>query len=178
MDKNIAALVRNDTRTVHVRFIKPNFADQNGSLELGKSPTFDNHRKYHGQKLSDQTYTYITDLPLEKEDIVAVNAMGTISVAVVDSVDETVDIEPNSTIQYKWVMCKLDVTGFLANLEKNKQITDVVGEAYKARAKMQFRDLLLGNIDGDSQAKLLSLIGEKKAEEPKAGEWVRTDNLS
>lgn len=113
MDKNIAAFLREDAKTIGVRFFRK----------------FDESRNYNRTtllgddfELSKQEYTYITDIDVAVGDIVAVYAMNTPTMAIVTRVDQDVDIPPNSDTEYRWVIQKLDFSSYMDNLTKNKII--------------------------------------------------------
>ena len=149
MDKNIAAFLRTDTKTIGARFIKDKFKDD--SLELGEDSL----------QLSDRAYTYITDLSLAVGDLVVVYAVGVPKVAMVARVDEELDIQPNDTIEYKWVISKVDVAHYLNNCKKNAELTRTIGKAYQKNVRNQFRDMLLTNVDADTKTALLSIMENK-----------------
>ena len=124
MDKNIAALMREGTRTVQVSFdqVAEEFDDLDPpnrfAAQKAKSP-------------STKQYTYVTDLPLAIGDCVVVEARGLFNVAFVRGVDDDAKIEPNSDTTYKWVVAKVDLEGYAANMAKNREIADAVSNAYR-----------------------------------------------
>ena len=54
-----------------------------------------------------------------------------LSIARVVRIDESVDIAPDDAIEYSWVISKVDLGKYNSLLERNKQITDAVQDAYK-----------------------------------------------
>lgn len=152
MDKNIAALLREDTYTINVRFINDKFpGDQ---TILGKDWV-----------LSDKKYTYVCSIPdIKPEDLVVVYAVGIPRIVVVDSVSTEVDIAPNDTKEYGYVIAKLDFTHYLEEVKTNKEIVTTVSKAYKTNLRKGFATMLLAEMDQDSREKLLTVISKKQGE--------------
>lgn len=163
MEKNIAALMREDTRTVHVSFDKredPVSADpylnQISALKYGLGAS--------KSKVPDEkVYTYITAMTLAVGDFVVVPAAGQMKVACVRKVDDNVTIEPNSDIKFAWVLCKVDMTQAFADEARNKEIEDAVGEAYKANLRRSFANTVMAGLDDASKERIAALIGGPKA---------------
>lgn len=159
MDKNIAAFLRNDTKTISVRFIKDNFEKKDSTiyanmtlLDSGKTPEFD---------LTVKAYTYITDLDLKEDDLVVVFAQGIPKVVVVAAVHDELQIKPNEDVEYKWVVCKLDLQQYHHNLFTNGEISRTVAKSYQTNVRRQFQAMMLDGIDEAAKARLL-ILTEKK----------------
>ena len=92
VDPNIAAIMREDARTVDIKL--------NGVPD---------------------NLTYVTNLELELDDYVVVpNSKGNgFNVGVVVGVHDDLQIPPNADIFYKWVVARLDLAEYLANIERN-----------------------------------------------------------
>lgn len=153
MDKNLAAFIREDATTVGVRFFQEpwNRKDSDVNMTLLGVEDVD-------IKLSGKEYTYISSIPLEVDNLVIVYALGTPKVAVVTRVDESLIISPKDTIEYKWVVSKVDLSDYLKNIEKNKVITDLVKTAYRKNVKEQFKDLVLAGLDNKNKKALQNLL--------------------
>jgi hypothetical protein len=159
MDKNIAALMRQDTRTVQCVFsaLPPDLA-----ADADMVAAFASGHVASTPKAPDaRAYTYVTDLPLEPGDIVVVEANASLKVVVVRTVDEDVKIEPNSDTAYKWVLAKVDLTGYAATAKRNAEIEQVVSEAYRHNLRRSFASQILAGIDDDNRARVAALIGGK-----------------
>ena len=156
MEKNLAAFLREDTKTVGVRFIKDSFDRTNNYQEnltlLGEQ---ENTLPYD---LSTKEYTYITDLPLSVGDRVVVFAQSTPKVVVVTRVDEIVNILPKDQVEYKWVVSQVDFTAYNENMKKNSTITDFVRSAYRKNVKEQFKDIVLAGLDAKNRKALTNLL--------------------
>jgi hypothetical protein len=74
-------------------------------------------------------------------------------------IDEIVDIEPNDTIEYKWVIAKVDLSAYSSLMDRNKEIADAVRDAYKQNLRKSFSERILGELSEDSRNSLLRLIG-------------------
>lgn len=159
MDKNVAALLRNDTKTVGVRFFlqkdQEAYANSQHSkgLSLGTIPE---------DELSPKTYTYVTNENFEPGDLAMVFVSQIPWIVRVTEVHATVQIEPNSAMQYKWIAAKIDMTSHLLNMSKNAEIEDVIAKSYKRNLKSQFKSLMLADVAPEDQQLLLAALGETK----------------
>ena len=130
MDQNIAAILREDTTTVEV-------AAPSGKL-----------------------FTYVTNLQLKVNDMVVV-PFGTedrLTVVPVASVHDELRIEPNSEIQYKWVVQVVDMTEYNVNLEKNALIEKTMSTTYQKTARAAFRQSTLQCVSDEDRAKLEAIL--------------------
>lgn len=130
IDKNIAAFLREGAKTVNIAYENDESA---------------------------KTYTYITDLELEKGDVVMVKAGEMLKVAFIHSIDDDLKIEPNAEIKYKWVMGKIDMTYFLENEKKNEQVEEVIKNAYRSNLKRSFANQVLAGLDDEARARVLAI---------------------
>lgn len=165
MDKNIVAFVRNDTKTVVVRFVqnahvmaqannKDSFQRMEKSLGLGADMGV--------LTAQNKNYTYITNLDLSVGDIALVFVGSAPIAVVITEVHDGLEIEPNDTREYKWIAAKVDLSGYEVNMEKNKAIMDTVTTAYKNNAKRSFRELLFAELNDTARQQLLEVIGGEK----------------
>lgn len=139
MDKNIAAILRNDTKTVGIKF----FSDRN-----------------EGDEPNTQEYTYVTNLALTVDDLVIVKVIDRYKVCLVTRVDEDLQIEPNSDKEYKWVVAKVDLTEYALNVERNRTIEYTLGSAYQKQMRQSFAQSLLLNLPDEARGKIAGLLGE------------------
>ena len=131
MDKNIAAILREDTTTISLRL--PG---------------------------SDQELTYVTDLQFQPGDhAVVLSNRDNYVVGVVVEVHDDLQIEPNSDILYKWVVAKLDVTAYQQNVERNTIIESTLTTTYRKSARRAFAQAMLSNATAEDQAKLQGVLG-------------------
>lgn len=130
MERNIAALMREDTFTAHVRF-----------------------------RDGEKTYTYIAWMPLAVGDTVVVSAAGQHKVAEVVAVDDCVKIEPGSSISYSFVIDRVDREAHSACAARNEQIEELVRTAYQTNLRKSFAAQVLGGLDAETQARVLALTG-------------------
>lgn len=131
MDKNIAAILREDTTTISLRL--PG---------------------------SDQELTYVTDLQFQPGDhAVVLSNRDNYVVGVVVEVHDDLQIEPNSEILYKWVVAKLDVTAYQQNVERNTIIESTLTTTYRKSARRAFALAMLSNATAEDQAKLQGVLG-------------------
>lgn len=153
MDKNIAALLREDAHTVHVLFPYDNGGLGESSLARNGAPKmagFPNDGGTANQWEDGRPlYTYVTNLPLKPEDYVVVPARGQFKLAMVKRVDAAVEIEPNSDMAYAWVVGVVDMANHDANIERNKEIEQTVGKAYNE---------IIGGVAGPAARHLRALL--------------------
>ena len=121
MDKNIAAILREDTKTVKVTF----------------SDNFDGVRS--------RPYTYVSSIALEVGDtvIVASGSESNYKMATVYSVDDDLEIEPNSTTKYKWIVAKVDFAAYERNMARNAEIEKLLAQTYRANARQAYAQQFL-----------------------------------
>ncbi len=157
MDKNIAALLREDTKTVHVSFESglADFDDLDDVVVTTKPAGAKAVRPVPGHL---RLYTYVTHLDVKPGDTVVVNASSEIKLAHVIRVDEQAEIEPNSTTAYKWVIDKVDMVAYDENQQRNAEIERTVGEAYRQNLRRSFAQTILGAVDDDKRDSLTKLL--------------------
>lgn len=131
IDPNIAAIMRDDATTVEVSF---------GAV--GEMP-----------------YTYITSVKLELEDYVVVpGKAGGFTVGKVVGVHDDLQLPPNADITYKWVVAKLDLTNYNANLARNATIEQAVADAYQTNARQSMRAAVMAGMAPDAMQRLQAAI--------------------
>ena len=135
-EKNAAAFLRNDTRTIGVVFL----SDPN---------------------INTKMYTYIAhnDLNLALDDIVVVPSQNTFALGRVKQIDEDLELDAKADIKYKWVVSKVDFTDYHAQAERNKQIEDTVRQSYRQNSRRSFQQAMLAGFPDDAREDLLKLLG-------------------
>ena len=154
MEKNLAAFLREDTKTVGVRFIKDTFSQDTQNYQM----TLVGTENLEAYSLSNKEYTYITDLPLEVEDHVVVFVHDAPKVAIVTRVDDVVNIAPKDNVEYKWIAARIDYTKYKENCQKNRQIAEFVSSSYRKNVKEQFREIVLAGLDAKGKKALTNLL--------------------
>ena len=154
MEKNLAAFLREDTKTVGVRFIKDTFSRDTENFQM----TLVGTENVEAYSLSNKEYTYITDLELQVEDHVIVFVHDAPKVAIVTRVDEAVNIAPKDNVEYKWIACRVDYSQYKENCQKNRQIAEFMSTAYRKNVKEQFREIVLAGLDAKGKKALTNLL--------------------
>lgn len=130
MDKNIAAILREDTKTCSICFELDNET-------IGRA------------------YTYITHFDIAPGDIVVVPvASSGWKVGKVISVDDDLLIEPNGEIKVKWIICKVNMDDYRANQERNREIEAMLAASYRVSARQAYAAQFLTGAD----PKVLALV--------------------
>lgn len=154
MDKNIVAFLREDARTIGVRFFKDNAfekGEQVMSLDLGNVTA--------AYPVSVKEYTYLTNLTdLQVGDFVVVMVSNVPKAVIVSSVHEELAIEPNETTQYKWIVGKVDMESYVKEQQKNKDLSQLLAVSYRANMKQQFRQAILGSVDEDTVKRIANIM--------------------
>lgn len=160
-EKNIAALVREDTKTIGVRFYQGERDYKSANKSANQTDQWvdivDLDTLVSG--LSPKEYTYVTHLDFKTGDLAIVKAAGELKVAYVSRVDEGCEIEPNLNVKFSWVVDRVNQDEYENQMNINKQLEDTVNKAYKQNVKNQFRSLVLGTIDSEAAAKINLLLG-------------------
>jgi len=145
MDKNIAALLRHDAKTIRVTFT-PSRYDNEYIARNG------------GEKEQTKLYNYVTHLDVKVGDQVLVEAAGQMKVVTVVNVDDTVQVQPNAEYELRWVIMKIDLTEHEANMERNRKIEEAVADAYRANLRRSFAAQILSGVEGDARLQLENLL--------------------
>jgi hypothetical protein len=133
MDKNIAAILREDAITIGVLF-----------------------------EGNEKQYTYVCTFPVKVGNRVVVDARGEFKVAYVARVDSDLQIRPDSSTQYKWVVDVIDLERYSRIEEENSEIETVVSKAYQSNMRRSFAATVLASIGEDAKNRLTSIIDPHK----------------
>lgn len=85
-----------------------------------------------------------------------------IKVAQVVGVHDGVKIEPNETIQYKWVIAKVDFTYFTDLCKRNSELQKLTEDAYKRNLRKSFAERIMGELGSAEVEKIKALVAPKK----------------
>lgn len=130
VERNIAALMREDAKTVEVVF-------NSGS----------------------KTYTYITSLDINPGDHAIVDCGGDgFKVVQIVGVHEDVEIEPNSDTKFKWLVAKFDLEHYKLNEAKNEQIEKVMATGYRTNIRRQFAASVMACLSDEKKAELTAIV--------------------
>lgn len=149
MDKNIVALVRDDTKTVKVKFFPDKYASVESVLPRAMLVELDDIK----------LYKYVTTLDLKPSDLCMVYVGCAPKIVEVQVVDETLEIEPNSSVEYKWIQSKIDDSYAQQLNEQNEEMRKILEEGYRTNTRRQFREVFMQSVDQETQTKLLGIIG-------------------
>jgi hypothetical protein len=132
MDKNIAAILREDAKTCAVKF-----TGNNGSSD-------------------GIPYTYVTHLDIEVGDYVVVptGSQDALKIAEVVSVDNDLEIEPNADVKYKWVVDVVNIKAARENRDRNTAIEGMLAASYRVNARQAYAQQFLSGAD----PKVLALV--------------------
>jgi len=130
VERNIAALMREDVKTVEVAF--------NGG---------------------NKSYTYITSLDIKVGDHAVVDCGGDgFKVVQVLEVHDDVEIEPNSDTKFKWVIAKFDLEHHKSNEAKNEQIEKLMATGYRANIRRHFAANMMACLSDEKKAELTAIV--------------------
>lgn len=85
---------------------------------------------------------------------------GDIHVVQVVAVDSGVDLAPNASKTYGWVISKVDLAAYAELMVRNSKLTDAVTKAYRKSLKRSFADRILADLDPADKDGLLKLLGK------------------
>ena len=130
VERNIAALMREDAKTVEVAF--------NGG---------------------SKSYTYITSLDIKVGDHAVVDCGGDgFKVVQVLEVHDDVEVEPNSDTKFKWVVAKFDLEHHKSNEAKNEQIEKLMATGYRANIRRHFAANMMACLSDEKKAELTAIV--------------------
>jgi putative ribosome biogenesis GTPase RsgA len=137
MDKNIAAILREDAKTISVQFA---------------SETSSTHSR---------NYTYVTHFDVVVGDCVVVPSGqdNVWKICLVSEVHGELNIEPNSDIKYKWVVDVINVQAAQDNHQRNRDIEKILANTYRVNARQAYAQQFLSGAD----PKVLDLIKGSKS---------------
>lgn len=156
MDKNIAALLREDAKTVHVTFdvdMNMHYPVDEDDLDDAPAP-----KGYKAAPVKAKTYTYVTHFDVRPGDVLVVPAAGQIKLVTVQRVDDEVTVEPNSPTRYTWVISKVDMLAHNANETRNIEIETAVADAYRNNLRKSFAQQILAGVGDAQRDRLTALI--------------------
>ena len=123
-EKNIAALVREDTKTIGVRFYQSERDYKTSSQTAQRVDIVDLDTIISG--LSPKEYTYVTHLDFKIGDLAIVKTAGELKVAYVSRVDEGCEIEPNLNMKFSWVVDRVNQDEYENQMNINKQLEELL----------------------------------------------------
>jgi hypothetical protein len=132
MALNIAALMRDDTKTVECTFTR-----------------------------TSKPYTYVTHLPVELGDCVVVPVGDECKIAYVTAIHEQLEIDPSGDLEYAWVIGIVDMGAYQANKDENLKIETLVAQAQRNNMRNSFANNVLSMIDPDKRTEIEAIINKK-----------------
>jgi hypothetical protein len=173
MDKNIAAFLDTKAYTLAVTFQPSNDAP----YHKGAQKEYTYVTNIPGIKVGDwvvvptsvgtQSIMLPTDL-VDIDDVLGSVATinhihvhrGKLEVVRVSHVDATVDLAPNDTKAYGWVVSKIDLLAYSQLMDRNSQITAATTAAYRKSMQRSFAERILGDMDQADKDGLMKLLGK------------------
>jgi hypothetical protein len=168
MDKNIVALVREDVHTVNVVFpanltAVVNLLHQQRIADAADAAgetvsDFKQNLKYRAPSLKRYTYVVPRSMQVRVSDLVLVHAGEQAQLAIVMESHADVRIEPNSETEYKWVMARVDLAQYFAEIDRNAALQAMLNDAYQRRIKRSFKDEILASLGSDVESEQLNKL--------------------
>lgn len=178
MDKNTAALLREDVTTIECVFHRDEAVEEHIEQHLVYPVGMDSNLVAESRrqlKISKpaafnprpgaKTYIYVAPIAWgiqAGDNVLAETEQGVRAIKCV-RVHDRVQIEPNSAIAYKFIVGRIDLGPYKAEIEKNTHIEEAVAEAYKRRMRRSFKESVLGELEGVDRDKLAALLAAPKA---------------
>lgn len=143
MDKNAVAFIRNDVVSLGVQF------PANGA---------------NPENLFDtKIYTYLTtDRSLSVGDWVIVQVGEVFKCARVVRFTNELEIEPNAACAIKYIVGRVDPSQYIATLEANSKIEEMLKTSYRSTLREGFRQTLLAGLDAEKQASISLILSSKE----------------
>ena len=178
MDKNLVAFLDEQAYTIDVQFTstgKPYKYVTNipaiklgdfviipvGEFELASIAAAENARRaraiVHNEVLD--TFGVEVDPTLVPSPIFSSN---NVKIAQVVGVHDGVKIEPNESIQYAWVIGKVDFTYFSELCKRNSELQRLTEDAYKRNLRKSFAERIMGELGSEEVEKIKALVAPRK----------------
>lgn len=178
MDKNLVAFLDEQAYTVDVQFtatgklykyvtnlpaIEPGsfVIIPVGEIELTSIAASENTRRAlamaHNEVLD--AFGVEVDPTLVPSPIVSSNH---VKIAQVVGVHDGVKIEPNESVQYKWVIARVDFTYFTDLCKRNSELQKLTEDAYKRNLRKSFAERIMGELGSAEVEKIKALVAPKK----------------
>ena len=134
MEKNLAALIRDDAKTIKVQF---------------------------GQ--TGKVYTYVTHLDVKIGDhvVVPTSDENRYSVAEVKAIDDKCNIDQGSDLEYKWVIHVFNLEDHLLNEARNRQIEELVADATRTSMRRTFLENILAGVEPEKRKEIEAVVSSK-----------------
>ncbi len=173
MDKNIAAFLDDKAYTISVVFQR----DVDPGYPAKEAKEYSYVTNIPGIKVGDwvvvptsvgsQNIVLPTDLATVDDILGSVATSikshvhrGQLQVVRVTGVDTTVEIAPNDSKLYAWVVSKVDLLAYSQLMDRNTQITAATTKAYRKSMQRSFAERILGDMDQADKDGLMKLLGK------------------
>lgn len=179
LQANVAALLRDNTKTVVVQFrriLRSDIAPPD-TLIAEDVPSFVPKRvnvtPSRSQKVAvasvleeepeQREYTFIDTMDCKAGDVVLTDTKHGIQIGIVQEAHDCLDIQPGDTREYRYIVGKVDGTAFNNLMAENKQIEDLWRQSYQTNIRANLRSTLLGSLgEGEQRLQLEHLLASKK----------------
>lgn len=172
MDKNIAAFLDTSAYTIQVVFQKDSDTPYSSTAKEYTYVT-----NIPGIKIGDWV---VVPTAVGSQNIVLPSELGTIDevlaqpatsmkahvhrgqlqVVRVVGVDSTVELAPNDSKTYGWVVNEVDLLGYAKLQDRNTQIIAATTKAYRKSMQRSFADRILGDMDQSDKDGLMKLLSK------------------
>lgn len=105
--------------------------------------------------LGIKEYVYRTREQFEVDDLALVNVNGNYKVVKITQVDEDDEIDMDCETGYKWIVTKIDTSGYLANLESDQKAREIFRTAKRKQSKAKVLEAM--GFGGDTVDQLKAL---------------------
>lgn len=134
--KHLLSLLQNNFKTISVKFVQTD------------TDTFKRVREY--------TYKAPLDMELKEGDLALVMSPNTgISVVEVVTIHSTPKIDLDASFEYKWIVQKVDLTGYNARLKAEEDFKEVLLEIERTRQREILLQEFKNNLPEGSQARIM-----------------------
>jgi hypothetical protein len=115
---HLISLLQEDYTTVKVRFSQ------------------DNSKTFNSPKL----YTYKTREKFSVDDYAVVMVAGHLQIVKVEEVDDCIDLDFDSGIEYRWIVQRIDLANYETLMEQEKEVSDLIRKAENKQKLKQLRE--------------------------------------
>lgn len=109
--------------------------------------------------LSGESWTFVAlDSNIQVGDYALASTRKGICMVQITQRDDEVMIEPGDTIKYSYIAQRIDLSQYIEDMDKNRQIETLHRSAYQNNVRQSFKQTMMAALDDDTKSQLQRLL--------------------